>query len=132
MTQTHYLTAIKNDAAMDPLCVRILKFHYVEEVQHAKIDELIIDAVAATCSAGEIADAIAQYQDNCDRIDAVLAQQAEKDAEAVERLIGRSLISDERARFIETQDAASSWSFLGAGKEHKRVRATLDRLTSLT
>ena len=46
MTQQHYLGSIKDDGDLDPLFKSLMKHHWMEELQHAKLDTLIVDALA--------------------------------------------------------------------------------------
>ena len=46
MTQRHYLGSVRDDGDLDPLFKSLLKHHWMEEAQHAKLDTLIVDALA--------------------------------------------------------------------------------------
>jgi hypothetical protein len=46
VTQQHYLGSIRDDGELDPLFKSLLKHHWMEEAQHAKLDTLIVDALA--------------------------------------------------------------------------------------
>ena len=41
MTQSHYVGSIRDDTDIDPLFKSMLKHHWMEEAQHAKLDTLI-------------------------------------------------------------------------------------------
>src|SRR5688572_4815797 len=43
MTQAHFTESVRSDASLDPLFVSMLKHHWQEECQHAKIDALELD-----------------------------------------------------------------------------------------
>jgi hypothetical protein len=128
MTQTHYLQAIKTDDAMDPTSVRVLTYHYIEEVQHGKIDELLIETIAGLCSGDEILEAIEGYEISCTLIGALLQAQAELDVETLAALTSRQLRGAERDRFVDIQHGACVETMLGAGREHPRVKAAVERL----
>ena len=38
MTQLHYLDSVKDDGDLDPLFKSLLRHHWMEEAQHAKLD----------------------------------------------------------------------------------------------
>ena len=57
-TQRHYLEAIKADERLDPQFVRLLKHHWQEEAQHAKIDTLVLQELADRASPEDIEKAI--------------------------------------------------------------------------
>ena len=46
MTQQHYLGSIRDDGDLDPLFKSLMKHHWMEEAQHAKLDTLIVEALA--------------------------------------------------------------------------------------
>jgi hypothetical protein len=85
-------------------------------------------AIGTLCQTDEIDAAIAGYDESCRLVDWALQLQAEQDAETLAAWLGWSLSANERARFIELQHAASSETYLGAGREHRRVRAAIERL----
>src|SRR3712207_5728265 len=41
MTQAHYLESVRDDAGIDPLFKSLLRHHWIEEAQHAKLDTLM-------------------------------------------------------------------------------------------
>ena len=47
MSQTHYVDSVKDAGDIDPLFKSMLKHHWIEEAQHAKLDTLLIDSLAA-------------------------------------------------------------------------------------
>ena len=58
MTQAHYLGSVRDDGDIDPLFKSLLKHHWIEESQHAKLDTLIVDALAEGADEAEIDKAI--------------------------------------------------------------------------
>ena len=65
MTQKHYLESVKDNAAegLDPLFCSLLKHHWLEESQHAKLDTLIVDEIASTLEPARIEAGINDYMD---------------------------------------------------------------------
>ena len=61
MTQQHYLGSIRDDGDLDPLFKSLLKHHWMEEAQHAKLDTLIVDALAEGRSEEQIDKAIDEF-----------------------------------------------------------------------
>src|SRR6476620_705286 len=61
MTQEHYLGSIRDDDDLDPLFKSLLKHHWMEEAQHAKLDTLIVEAVANGRGEREIAAATNEF-----------------------------------------------------------------------
>ncbi len=52
-TQLHYLEHVRDDGDLDVLFRDILKFHWIDESQHAKADSLLMDEFAGDLSAEE-------------------------------------------------------------------------------
>ena len=94
MTQRHYLDSVKDDGALDPTFSSLLKHHWMEEAQHAKLDTLMVEALAARCSSEEIAQAIEGYLQLGAMLDGGLQQQVVFDLISFERNIGRTLRGD--------------------------------------
>src|SRR5262244_90209 len=62
-TQRHYVESVRNNAAegLDPLFCSLLKHHWLEESQHAKLDTLIVDKIASTLEPIKIEAGIDDY-----------------------------------------------------------------------
>jgi hypothetical protein len=61
MTQQHYLGSVRDDGDLDPLFKSLLKHHWMEEAQHAKLDTLIVHSLAEGRSEEQIAKAIDHF-----------------------------------------------------------------------
>ena len=46
MTQSHYVDSVHDDRDLDPLFRSLLKHHWMEEAQHARLDTLMVEALA--------------------------------------------------------------------------------------
>lgn len=129
MTQAHYVDGVKDDAGMDPCFQSLLKHHWMEEAQHAKLDTLVVEALAEACTDEEIDRAVDGYLAIGGFLDQGLGQQVVFDLAALEQVAGRSLGEAERAAFTTAQRAAQRWTFLGSGMTHTNFIATLDELS---
>ena len=130
MVQRHYLDSIKDDRNLDPLFQSLLKHHWMEEVQHAKLDTLMIEAMAKTYSPTGIDAAVEEYLEIGGFIDAGLKQQVQFDLEAFTRATGRKLSEEETAEFLRVQLQANRWTYLGSAMTHERVLETLGNLSA--
>jgi hypothetical protein len=129
MTQRHYLDSVKDAHELDPQFSSLLKHHWMEEAQHAKLDTLMVEALAEGRSEAELSKALDEYLEIGGFIDAGLRQQAEFNWENLERSTGRRLTRNERAEFITKQHQALRWTFLGSGMTHPNFQETLERLS---
>jgi hypothetical protein len=129
MVQRHYLESVKDDQQLDPQFKSLLKHHWLEEVQHAKLDTLMIAALADDRSEQEILASVEEYLAIGSFIDAGLVQQVELDLKSLERACWLELTDEQEAEFRKVQLQANRWSYLGSGMTHERVLATLGSLT---
>jgi hypothetical protein len=127
MTQSHYLDSVRDDGGLDPLFKSLLRHHWIEEAQHAKLDTLMVHALAEGRSEIEIVAAANEYLEIGAFLDGGLAQQAELNLQAFERAIGRSLPN--RAALFAQQHQAARWTYLGSGMAHPQFVETLERLS---
>ncbi|MBF5043297.1 diiron oxygenase [Aggregicoccus sp. 17bor-14] len=124
MTQQHYLGSIKDNGDIDPLFKRLMRSHWIEEAQHAKLDTLIVDALVE--SRGDVAwDAVMDaFFEIGGFLDSGLAAQAAFNVDALERLTGKRYA--ERDAMIKQQHQAARWTYIGSGMVHEKFIATLD------
>lgn len=129
MVQKHYVDSIKDDQELDPQFKSLLKHHWVEEVQHAKLDTLMVESLAADRTEEQIMKAVEEYIEIGGFIDGGLKQQVEFDLDSFERATGRELTDAEKEQFRSVQLQANRWTYLGSGMTHERVLQTLESLT---
>ena len=61
--QRHYIDSIKDDQDLDPQFKSLLKHHWIEEVQHAKLDTLMVEALAEGRNEEQIMAGVEAYID---------------------------------------------------------------------
>ena len=129
MVQSHYVDSVRDNQALDPQFKSLLKHHWVEEVQHAKLDTLMVEALAEGLSEDAIMRGVDEYLAIGGFIDGGLKQQVEFDLDSLERAIGSRLSDREKETFRSQQLQANRWTYLGTGMTHERVLETLESLT---
>ena len=129
MTQAHYLDSVRGDDGLEPLFTSLLKHHWMEEAQHAKLDTLMVETLADGRSEGAIEAAFDEYLAIGAFLDAGLAAQAQMNLAVFERRIGRALPPRQRAQLEQQQHQAARWTFLGSGMAHPKFRGTLAELS---
>jgi len=127
MTQEHYLGSIRDDSDLDPLFKSLLKHHWMEEAQHAKLDTLIVDALGEGRSEAEIDKAIDEFLEIGGFLDNGLKVQAGFNLDALEKAIGRKL--ENREEVEAQQHQAARWTYIGSGMVHERFKASLEALS---
>lgn len=130
LTQLHYQEHVRADEELDELFRDILKFHWIDESQHARADALMIEALAPSLSAEERERAIDELLELVMAIDGLLSQQVELDLKSLERAIERKLSEDEREEIRARQRRAYRWTFLVSGLEHPKFVQMVRELTS--
>jgi hypothetical protein len=129
MTQRHYLDSIKDNQGLDPQFKSLLKNHWLEEAQHAKLDTLMVEALADGMTEAQLEAAVDEYLAIGGLLDGALKQQTFFDMEAFQRATGRHLSDAEREEFMSIQHQADRWTYLGTGMTHPRFLATLENLS---
>jgi len=119
MTQAHYVECMKDDAQLDPFFVNLLRYHWMEESQHARIDALELDKMADASSEDVRARAFADYLEIGGAFDGLLKAQAEMDVRSLARALGRTFNADEVTQIAASQHAGYRYTFLVAGMRHK-------------
>ena len=127
MSQQHYLGSIRDDGEIDPLFKSLLKNHWMEEAQHAKLDILIVDALAVGRSEADIDKAVDEFFEIGSFLDDGLKSQAGFNLDALEKAIGRKV--ENRDEILAQQHQAARWTYIGSGMVHERFRATLETLS---
>jgi hypothetical protein len=127
MTQAHYLGSIRDDGDLDPLFKSLMRNHWIEEAQHAKLDTLIVDALAEGRSEEEIERALDGFFEIGAFLDKGLEAQAGFNLDALEKVIGRKL--DDREAILAQQHQAARWTYIGSGMVHERFKATLEAIS---
>jgi hypothetical protein len=127
MTQQHYLGSIRDDGDLDPLFKSLMRHHWMEEAQHAKLDTLIVDALAVGRTEAQIDRAIDEFLEIGGFLDTGLKTQAGFNLDALEKMIGRKL--ENREEILEQQHQAARWTYVGSGLVHERFTATLEAMS---
>ena len=128
MTQRHYVDSVRDDDRLDPCFKSLLKHHWMEEMQHAQLDAMMVEAMANGMPAAEIEAAIDGYWAIGAFLDDGLKQQMQFDLAAFERAVRRTLNPEERKAFMDVQLQANRWTYLGSGMSHPRFVETMGML----
>jgi hypothetical protein len=128
MTQRHYKDSVKDDQDLDPQFKSLLKHHWMEEAQHAKLDTLMVEALADACSPEELDRAVEGYVAIGGFLDGGLKQQVEFDLQSFTRATGRELTLAEREEFRTVQHQANRWTFIGTGMTHENFLTTVGEI----
>jgi hypothetical protein len=129
-TQLHYTEHVQEDAELDELFRDILRYHWIDESRHARLDSLLIDEVAAGLTPDEREQAVDQLLELGGAVDGLLAQQVELDIDALQTATGRTFTDTERDEIRTHQQRAYRWTFLVSGLEHPNFVGIVDQVTT--
>jgi hypothetical protein len=130
MTQQHYVETIRGNEGeqLDPLFCDMLKHHWLEEAQHARLDLLEVQKILARTPEALDA-AMDEYAELLAALRGTLVAQLELDIQTLERAAERTFTEAERREIFEVQERSSIWGFIGMGMKSPLF---LSRLRSLS
>ena len=129
MTQRHYVDSVRDDGDLDPLFKSLLKHHWMEEAQHARLDQMMVYALAENRDEAAVQTAIEEYLEIGMFLDEGLKSQTAFNLDAFEQATGRAFASEERAELFEQQHQALRWTYLGSGMTHPKFVSTLGSIS---
>lgn len=129
MTQRHYLESIRDNQGLDEQFRSLLRHHWMEEAQHAQLDTLMVEALAANCDERQIEQAVDGYLEIGGMFDGAFKQQAAFDLDALQRAVGRTYTADEAERITAVQHQAMRWTYLGSGISHSNFLRSVQELS---
>ena len=128
-TQLHYVEHVRDSQRLDPLFRDLLKFHWLDESRHARLDSLLIDEVARRSTPEEREQALDALLELGGAIDGLLAQQIELDIESLAARSGRTFSDAEQAEVRTAQQRSYRWTFLVSGLEHPKFTQIVSELS---
>ncbi len=123
--QIHYRESIDSEHAIDPLFKDVFRFHWLEEAQHAILDELEWDREDARLSPEERSCAVVDLIELVAAVDGILQGQAAADIDYFVAQVGRELTAEEVDRVRAGTLAAYRWQYIGSGVQHPRFAGRL-------
>jgi hypothetical protein len=129
-TQLHYIEHVRDQAELDELFRDILRFHWIDESRHARMDSLLIDEVASSLPADEREKAVDELLELGGAVDGLLAQQTELDIDALQAASGRTITDAERDEIRTHQLRSYRWTFLVSGLQHPKFVEIVEQLTA--
>jgi hypothetical protein len=131
MTQRHYVESVKGNETdnLDPLFCDMLRFHWLEEAQHARLDTLLVARLAVEGGSAAIQKAFDDYLAIATMLDGALAAQVQLDIASLSEATGRTFTDDERAAITAAQQRSYRWTFLVSGATHPNFVRALQELS---
>jgi len=127
--QLHYVEHVRDAHELDPLFRDILRFHWIDESRHAKLDTLLINEVAPQLALADRDHAVDELLQLGNTVDGLLAQQVELDLAALEAVTGRTFSEEEKRQIRLAQVRSYRWTFLVSGLQHPKFESIIDAVT---
>lgn len=136
-TQIHYLESIRQrQDHLDPRFCDLLKYHWLEEAQHTKLDALIASELVEQMPPTDIDVAIAGYFELVQLLEQTLMTQARLDVASLVQVLASApkdicqvLSKDQQQRLFASQAQAYRWAFLCAGVGHPNFLQVLEQIS---
>ena len=127
-TQSHYRRSIEPESNVSPLFKDVFLFHWQEECQHAKLDELELLRHDGTLTKQERDQAVEDLIALVGAVDGILQAQAQSDADYFLRVSGSSLYEENIERLKAGILRAYRWQYVLSGLEVAKFRTVLEYL----
>jgi hypothetical protein len=130
-TQSHYLESIRDNHAenLDRCFSDLLKYHWLEEAQHTKLDTLLLSELVPMMSDREIETAIEDYLKLVTMLDDILMAQIQLDLVSLQAAIARPLTTANLEEIQSHQAQAYRWAFLCTGLTHPNFVKVLNDIS---
>jgi hypothetical protein len=129
-TQVHYRESIERDEDLSDLYRDVFRFHWLEECQHAVMDEIEWCREDRELSAGERDRGVHDLISLVTMLDQMLQAQSAADAGYFMRLCERSFTAEEQQAIRDTVLRAYRWQYIASGAQHPHFMKLLGGMIS--
>jgi len=129
-TQQHYRQSIEPQSDLSPLWKDVFRFHWMEEVQHAMLDELEWQREHAGLTADQKAQAVDDLIALVGAVDGILQAQASADADYFIGVAGRRYTGEEQSEIRALLLRAYRWQYIVSGVQHPQFARLLTDMTT--
>jgi hypothetical protein len=127
--QVHYTEHVLDHTDLDGLFRDLLKHHWLDEAQHAKMDTMLIAELVEDMPLVEREAAIDEVLELGGAIDGLLQSQIAMNIESLSAATGRRFTDAERQEITDKTLHAWRWTFLVSGLEHPNVVKLVNEIT---
>ncbi len=124
-TQAHYKAAIEDNNDLSPLFKDIFRFHWMEEIQHAKLDEIEWKRINEDMSVQERDQAVNDLIDLVAAVDGILQAQSDSDASYFISIAGTAFSTEQEEQIKQTVLSAYRYQYIFSGVEIKHFQEVL-------
>jgi hypothetical protein len=131
-TQAHYVESISPDEQLSPRFKDVFRFHWMEESQHAVLDELEWQKEDAKLDDAARVRAVTDLIELVGAVDGILQAQSALDVKYFIECVGRPVDPQEAVRIGEAFLRAYRYQYIASGVERTRFPAILKALIPAT
>jgi len=129
-TQMHYQQSIEPQSDLSPLWKDVFKYHWMEEVQHAMLDELEWVQENERLTLRQKEQAVDDLIELVGAVDGILKAQAEADADYFLAIAGRTFVGADAAAIRAVILRAYRWQYIVSGVQHAHFGQLLTGMTT--
>jgi len=129
-TQQHYQQSIDTRDDVSPLWKDVFRFHWMEEVQHAMLDELEWKREHARLTMRQKEAAVDDLIGLVGAVDGILQAQSAADAEYFRAIAGRRFTGEEETGIQALLLRAYRWQYIVSGVQHPHFGRLLTGMTT--
>lgn len=130
-TQAHYRESIDNDKNVSELFRDVFKYHWIEESQHAIIDELEFRRIHEQLSLDELDTGVDEFIELVCAVDGILNGQAQADAEYFAKVTDRDIPDSEQEEVCQLFLRAYRWQYILSGAQHPHFQKVLGEMLTV-
>ena len=124
-TGVHYTESLKSDETLSPLFKDVFKYHWMEESQHATLDELEWTRIHESLTHKEIDDSVDDLIDLVIAVDGILQAQSASDSNYFITNCERSFSDVQVASIQDLMLRAYRWQYIVSGVQVERFQKAL-------
>jgi hypothetical protein len=128
--QAHYEQSIGPDDDLSPVWKDVFKYHWMEEVQHAMLDELEWTREDRKLGLTQKDQAVDDLIGLVGAVDGILQAQSAADAEYFAGICGRDFTAEQRESIRAAMLRAYRWQYIVSGVQHPHFARLLGRMTT--
>jgi hypothetical protein len=129
-TQQHYQQSIEPQDDLSPLWKDVFRFHWMEEVQHAMLDELEWQREHARLTMRQREQGVDDLIGLVGAVDGILQAQSAADAEYFVAIAGRRFTGEEETGIRALLLRAYRWQYIVSGVQHPHFGRLLTAMTT--
>lgn len=129
MTQAHYTESVRGEQNLDPLFCELLRHHWMEEAQHARLDALELDKLLDCSGPDQIATCFEDYLSLIDAFDGLVVAQAKLDVQTLSQALGQTFSERDVETITQSQHRAYRNTFLISGMTNRSFVETVKMIS---